>query len=259
MSLLTQSPSSAVSEPFPTSQLSGRLISVIVPCFNESAAIPQLKSRLKDFVDHNSSSFKFEFILVDDGSTDDTYSLLQSTFADDQRFSIIRQLPNRGITAAILAGGRQAQGEWLVSIDSDCTYDPQQIYNLLQRIEDGCADMIIGSPYHCSGKVLNVPRWRLAISKAANRIYRGLFRTKLTCYTSCFRAIRPSIASRVVVQNKGYVGMAEMVWRVERLGGKVTEIPAVLDIRRYGQSKLRLARVVVQHLKFMAKVAFRGN
>jgi dolichol-phosphate mannosyltransferase len=245
--------------PTPAPQLSAQLVSVIVPCYNEAAAIPQLKSRLKDFVENNSSRYNFEFIFVDDGSTDETHSLLQSTFADDQRFKVIRQLPNRGLTAAILAGGRQAQGEWIVSIDSDCTYDPQQIYNLLQRIEEWAADMIIGSPYHRSGKVLNVPRWRLAISKTANRIYRGLFRTKLTCYTSCFRAIRSPIALRVVVQNEGYVGMTEMVWRVERLGGTVTEIPAVLDVRRYGQSKLRLARVVVQHLKFMTKVALRGN
>ena len=259
MSVLTQSTSSAVSESSRTAQLSAHFVSVIVPCYNEAAAIPQLKSRLKDFADHGHKRFEFEFILVDDGSTDDTYSLLQSAFADDQRFSVIRQSPNRGLTAAILSGGRQAQGEWLVSIDSDCTYDPKQIYNLLQRINEDCADMIIGSPYHSRGKVLNVPRWRLAISKAANRIYRGLFRTKITCYTGCFRAIRAAVAKRIVVENEGYVGMTEMVWRVERLGGSVTEIPAVLDVRRYGQSKLRLAQVVIQHLKFMTKVAFRGR
>ncbi len=258
MTQLRQCPLSVPIDTLRAAQLQKTLVSVVVPCFNEVAGIGQLKLRLMGFADDNSSKFDFEFLLVDDGSTDDTFPLLQSAFAGDRRFSVIHRVPNRGLTAAILAGCQQAKGEWIVSIDSDCTYDPRQIHSLLQGAEQG-TDMIIGSPYNRNGKVVNVPGWRLKISKVANRIYRGLFRTKLSCYTSCFRAIRSSMANRVVVSNDGYVGMPQMIWRIEKLGGSVIEIPAVLDIRRYGQSKLSLTRVIVQHLSFMARVLFRGN
>jgi dolichol-phosphate mannosyltransferase len=232
------------------------LVSVVIPCFNESQGLHQLKARLNDLLEVGQSDYLFQFVLVDDGSSDDTYRILGDLFADDERFLIVRHPKNQGLSSAILTGIHAAGGEWVVSLDADCTYDPLQIFQLLEKIQPSTT-MVMGSPYHRSGKVLQVPAWRIAISKTANRIYRMLMKTKLTCYTGCFRAIRKSVAERIQLENPGFVGMTEMVWRVEQFGGRIEEVPVVLDVRRYGQSKLRLLRVVGQHLRLMLKVALK--
>ncbi len=232
------------------------LVSVVIPCFNEVQGLPTLRDRLQDFLAIDQSEYEFEILLVDDGGSDGTFELMQKLFGGNRRFKILRHRDNLGLSAAILTGFKAAAGDWIVSLDSDCTYDPRQIFDLLQQVQrHPKISMVIGSPYHPQGRVLQVPHWRIFISKAANRIYRLLMRTKLTCYTGCFRAVHRSYARQITLTQPGYVGMTEMVWCVEQLGGHTTEVPTVLDVRRYGQSKLRLLRVVGQHLRFMTRLA----
>lgn len=232
------------------------LVSVVIPCFNEAQGLPTLHDRLRDFLAIDQTDYEFEFLLVDDGSGDDTFEIMQKLFGKNRRFRILKHRENLGLSAAILTGFKAAAGDWIVSLDSDCTYDPRQIFDLLHEVQrHPKTSMVVGSPYHPQGRVLQVPHWRIFISKTANRIYRLLMRTKLNCYTGCFRAVHRSYAQQITLTQPGFVGMTEMVWRVEQLGGLTTEVPAVLDVRRYGQSKLRLLRVVRQHLWFMTRLA----
>jgi dolichol-phosphate mannosyltransferase len=87
-------------------------------------------------------------------------------------------------------------------------------------------------------------------------IYTRLFRTKLYSYTSCFRVYRRTALENLQIESDGFVGMAEILWRLENKGARMVEVPAVLNVRRYGQSKMRTLQVIGEHLGLMRQMAF---
>ena len=227
-------------------------ISVIVPCLNEEDSADNLSVALER-LEGSLSSFEFQFIIVDDGSTDRSVEDLRFLFRNKSNVRLIEHGENRGIAAAIRTGILAAETEIVCSMDFDCTYDPVQFANLLPAMTDG-VDLVTASPYHPEGRVLNVPAWRLMISRCASTIYRILMRPDLYTYTSCFRVYRKSSIANIELIHNGFVGVAELLWRLDNNGGKIVEIPAVLDVRQFGQSKMRVVEVTAAHLRLLARI-----
>jgi glycosyltransferase involved in cell wall biosynthesis len=198
--------------------------------------------------------FDFEFLLVDDGSTDDTVALLSEAIGGRSNYRLVEHGENRGIAAAIHTGIRAASHDAVVSIDCDGSYDPLLIGELIPQLTPG-VDMVTASPYHRAGGVVNVPAWRLWLSRQASRLYGLLCRHKFTCYTSCFRAYRREAVAPVELENQRFVGVAELMWKVLERGGRVVEHPAMLRSRLAGQSKMRVVRASLGHLALMLRIA----
>ncbi len=229
-------------------------VSVVVPCYNEEAAIPQLAEALVRLETCLKGRYRLELIFVDDGSADATRDALRRHFGNRPDCRILHHETNRGIAAALATGFRAATHDVVASIDSDCTYEPVQLADMLPRLTEGVA-MVTASPYHPDGRVLNVPAWRLHISRAASWIYGRLLGNKLHTYTSCFRVCRRSAVIDQPLRHEGFVGVAEMLWRVDRAGERIVEHPAVLDVRRFGQSKMRVLSATLAHLRLLATIA----
>src|SRR5262245_44060501 len=98
-------------------------VSVVVPMFNERECVDQLCASLEKLERELAPQFEFEFVLVDDGSSDGTAELLESALVGRANYRIVRHGANRGIAAAIQTGLREAQHETVVSMDSDGSYD----------------------------------------------------------------------------------------------------------------------------------------
>src|SRR5438552_8698678 len=129
-----------------------------------------------DSVDEDwGNEYELHFVFVDDGSTDDTFARLQQTFGNRSNCAVLQHERNLGVTRAILTGIRHATTEIVCSIDCDCTYDPHELRNFIPTLTDG-VDMVTASPYHPLGAVLNVPSWRLSLSKGASFLYRRVLR-----------------------------------------------------------------------------------
>ena len=199
------------------------------------------------------TEYSFRFIVVDDGSTDRSVEDLRFLFRNRTNFLLIEHGENRGIAAAIRTGILAADTEFIASMDFDCTYDPLQFANLLPALTED-VDLVTASPYHPQGKVLNVPAWRLFVSKCASSIYRLLMRPDLYTYTSCFRVYRASSIRPIELTQNGFVGVAELLWRLDRNGGTIKEVPAVLDVRKFGQSKMRVLQVTASHFRLLLKI-----
>lgn len=229
-------------------------VAVIVPCCNEEASLPQLFGALERLLTRHGQRYDFEFVLVDDGSRDRTWEMLQAAARGSGRMRALRHETNRGIAAAIATGVRAAEADIVCSMDADCTYDPEQLVTMLPMLTDD-VDLVTASPYHPQGRVLNVPAWRLTLSRGAASLYRLVARHKLYTYTSCFRVYRRSFIVDLPPENDGFAGVAELLWNVERRGGRIVECPATLDVRRYGQSKIRLAQVIAGHLRLLTRLA----
>ena len=138
-------------------------------------------------------------------------------------------------------------------MDSDCSYDPLKMWDMLPALEPGVA-LVTASPYHEHGGVDGVPGWRLALSKGASALYRIVLRNKLATYTSCFRIYRRSAVERADVKSDGFIGVAELLARLDLQGWRIAEHPVVLERRIFGQSKLKVLRTMSGHLKLLCEL-----
>ena len=224
-------------------------VTVVIPLYDEEDAIPNLASKLEALEDCLSSDYDFGFVLIDDGSKDSTWQLLNRYFAEHSNYTLIHQ-ENAGVAAAILTGIRASQTEIVCSMDCDCTYDPRQTYDLIPMLTPG-VDLVTGSPYHPLGAVLNVPAWRLLLSKGSSFLYRCVLRQKLFTYTSCFRVYRRSAVEGLSLTEGGYLGIAEMLATLDLRGSTIREVPATLSVRVFGQSKMRIGRTILGHLRLL--------
>jgi glycosyltransferase involved in cell wall biosynthesis len=230
-------------------------VSIVVPCFNEELILPYLAKTLKNVERTIRDRYDLRFIFVDDGSVDGTWAALKNIFGDREDCRLERHTTNRGVAAAILTGIDRAETEIVCSIDCDCTYDPLQLENLLPKLTDG-VDMVTGSPYHPDGEVRNVPRWRLFLSKSLSELYGLVLHQRLATYTSCFRVYRRSAVEELNIREGGFLGVAEMLGRLDLGGGRIVECPAVLEVRLLGRSKMKTVRTIFGHLRLLSRLAF---
>ena len=234
-------------------------LSVIVPCFNEESGIPVLAEHLSRTLNSLSRDFMVELVLIDDGSTDATGRLLEAVFGErtGTNTKIIRHAMNRGLGAALRSGFNAATGGIVCTIDSDCTYPPERIGDLVGLLKQSGADIVTASPYHPQADPLEGPRWRLLLSKSASMLYAAILPVKLYCYTSLFRAYRREWARAEFFQSDGFLAVTEILVAAALRGAKIIEYPMSLSARRYGQSKMKVARTTLAHLRLMARVALR--
>ena len=232
-------------------------VSVVVPCFNEFEAIPNLEERLDELIEQGHQEYDFEFLIVDDCSSDRSWELLEKLFHDRPGFRLLQHKTNQGITAAIMTGLSASSHEIVCAIDSDCTYDPAFLLNMLPCLSKEIA-VVTASPYHPDGQVANVPGWRIGLSRTASRIYRFLFRNKLDCYTCAFRVYRREAVENIQPKNSGFTGIVELLWLLDQRGETILEIPAKLNVRQFGRSKMRTFKVALGHIKLMSLMLVSG-
>jgi polyisoprenyl-phosphate glycosyltransferase len=108
-----------------------RAASIVIPCFNEREGIVKLVEALRAVIEHCQG---LEFILVDNGSTDDSYEVMKECVGDDPYFKLIKVSKNRGYGYGILRGLEQAEGTWIGWLHADLQIEPQTI---LEAIEIG--------------------------------------------------------------------------------------------------------------------------
>jgi len=230
-------------------------VTVVIPCYNEEQSLEYLSNTLRSVaVWLGKKNYETFYLFIDDGSRDGTWDLLHRLFGARRNCTLLRHDRNRGVTAAILTGLRAAKTEIVCSIDCDCTYDPHGLVEMIAKLADG-VDLVTASPYHPGGQVLNVPAWRLALSRGASFLYRRVLRQKLHTYTSCFRVYRRRAVADLAVRESGFLGVAEILARLDLRGSVVVEHPATLEVRLLGASKMKIARVVAGHLRLLVRLA----
>lgn len=230
-------------------------LSVVIPCYNEADGIRQLHEKLIPVLDQIATHHQVELLLVDDGSVDDTGRLLEEAFGARPNTRVVRHERNLNLGAAIRTGVAESTGEWIANLDSDCTYDPAILISMLAEVERG-ADLVSVSPYHPSGRVIGVPAYRLLLSKTLTAIYRVVLQKKIYTFTAMARVYRRAVYHRIASPANDFTAVAEMMLKALKQGLRVTEIPAELSVRRFGESKMKTARVIRAHLGLLRRLLF---
>ena len=239
-------------------------LSVVVPCFNEEDNIVKLQTEffpvveqlIGSSVDGGKIAF-IEIVFVDDGSRDGTNNALQSAFGSLLHPSIsvkfAKHEVNRGLGAALRTGFGNVTGDVILTVDSDGTYHFSTIPSLLELL-NGEAAIVTASPYHPKGEVVGVPGYRLILSRGSSLLYRILLDWKIHTYTALYRAYRREVIDQIPFAADDFLGGTELMVKAMLKGHQVAEFPAALHRRMFGVSKARIAKTIVSHLSFQARL-----
>jgi len=121
-----------------------KLVSVIIPCYNEEAALPYFFPEIRKVADSMSATndLCFEFLFIDDGSKDSTLDLLHTYAKEDQRVHYISFSRNFGKEAAMCAGFRYAKGDYVVLMDADLQHPPAMLEEMYTAIQEDGYDIV---------------------------------------------------------------------------------------------------------------------
>ena len=165
-------------------------VSIVIPVYNEEESIEPLLDALKE----PCAGIKggCEIIFVDDGSTDDSASLMEAAANTDPRIKAIILRRNFGKTAALAAGFDHAAGEVIVSMDADLQNDPTDIPKLLEKLDEGY-DAVSGWRVHRKDPPLS----RILPSRIANWLISAVTGLKLHDYGCALKAYRREVLQGV--------------------------------------------------------------
>ncbi len=225
-------------------------LSVVIPCYNERESVPQLVNRLEETQASLGFGYDVECIFVDDGSLDGTAQRLEEACRNRLKAQVISHAGNQGLGSALRTGLASATGELIATADSDCTYDPRELLPMVKLLEGG-ADVVVGSAYHPQGSVLNVPYYRLFLSRNLSRLYNLVLGTRIYTYTSLLRLYRAEVIRAVNPPSDDFLAVAQLLVEALMRGYRVVEHPMRLNVRTFGASKAVIARLMKDHASFL--------
>ena len=234
---------------------------VVLPAYNEAAALPQLFGRLAELA----RTEELTVWVVDDGSSDDTAGTAE-TGVPGLDVRLLRHEVNLGLGQAVRSGLHAAllaadRDDIVVVMDADDTHDPALIPRLRAEISAG-ADLAICSRFVGGGDDTTAPLRRRLLSRGAAVVFRravGL--AGVRDFTSGFRAYRVSLLDRAsrhwgerLIEEQGFACMVELLLKLRHCGPVVSEVPLRLRYdRKPGASKLKLGRTVLQYLRLLLR------
>lgn len=207
-------------------------LSIVVPLYNEEESVGKLLSRILEV--GQEFNFAYEVILVDDGSTDGTWPIIENLACKIPQLRAIRFRTNFGQTNAMVAGFDHARGEIIVTMDGDLQNDPADIPALLAKINEGY-DIVSGWR-----KARKDHFSRVFPSRMANALISRTTGIRLHDYGCSLKAYRADCIRAL----KAYGEMHRFFPALGKLtGARVTEIVVSHHPRRYGVSKYGFNRI----------------
>lgn len=179
------------------------------------------------------AGYKFEIVVVNDGSTDNTLEEAKRAANEIACLKIVNCGVNGGKGCAVKAGFGQAEGDLVVFLDADLDLHPQQIHNLISILSKKNVDVVIGSKRHPLSR-LNYPLSRKVISNIYAFILWILFRLPLRDTQTGLKLFKYEVLKRVFpkVVCKKYAFDLEILANAHHLGYKIAEVTVELHFRR---------------------------
>ncbi len=199
-------------------------VSVVIPAYNERKTIREILRRVKR------SARDLEIIIVDDGSTDGTRSILKE-YAGDPQVRVILQPENGGKGRALRTGFMAATKDVVLVQDADLEYDPDDYETLLGPLDHGRADVVYGSRFQYGAR--RALSFRHALGNKLLTFVSNLFTDlNLTDMETCYKAFKREIIQNIELRSDRFGFEPEITAKIARLGCVVYEVP----VRYYGRS-----------------------
>jgi len=231
-------------------------VSLMVPCFNEAAALPGLLERLADM--NGRLEAPWAVLFVDDGSMDATFALLEEAARSFPWLRVVRHGRNLGLGAALRTGLANLESPIVCTADADGTC-PLEVYPALVKLVEEGADVAIGSPWHPASDPPECGLGRRILSRGASLAYRLATGRALYSWTSIARAYRRAALAQIPFRSDGFDAVAEILLGAVVAGLEIREVPMKLGVRRQGRSKINIAAAIGGHLVLVARAAAQSQ
>lgn len=211
---------------------------VVIPTYNEKENIVSL---INDIFLLNIAELKI--IVVDDNSPDKTAEVVTQAQKIYPNLYLVKRNNKLGIGTAYIAGFKKALAlgaDLILEMDADFSHDPKDLPRLITACENG-ADLAIGSRKIAGGKIIGWNFKRHLMSNGAMLFARLILGIKTKDLTAGFRCFKKNVLEKINLNNiksNGYAFQEELLYRTEKLGFTIQEIPVIFKERAYGQSKL---------------------
>ena len=212
-------------------RLSFNKLSVVIPLLNEEESLNPLANEIKKAV--KLLNINYEVIFVDDGSTDGSLKVIKDICKQDRRFRYISFRKNYGKSAALQVGFKHVTGDVVVTMDADLQDDPNEIGNLLKKLQEG-NDLVSGWK-----KKRFDPLIKRYSSRFFNYITRVMSGIKIHDFNCGLKAYRVEITQSIKIYGELHRYVPVLAdWN----GFIVSEIPVTHHARRYGKTKFGISR-----------------
>jgi len=209
------------------------MISLVIPVYNEEKNLHALMERIRPVMQNMGKPY--EVILIDDGSRDDSLSILKS-FSTQPEVKVVELVRNYGQHAAILAGFSIVRGDITITLDADLQNPPEEIPKLVKEMEEGGYD-VVGTIRKSRKDSL----FRIIPSKIINIIARRITKVKMTDWGCMLRAYRRPVVERMIACHEHATFIPALA---TYFGKRVTEIEVAHDERSGGTSHYPLRKLI---------------
>lgn len=205
------------------------LVSLIVPAYNEASIIERNLSRICDYMESLAGDYRWEIIVVNDGSKDETGELAEEFANTRDNVRVLHHIVNFGLGQALKFAFNHCRGDYIVTLDLDLSYSPDHIERLLTKIRETKAKIVVASPYMQGGKVSNVPWMRLHLSIWANRFLSATSHGDIATLTGLVRAYDGRFVRSLNLRAMSMDINPEVIFKARMLRARIEEIPAHLS------------------------------
>jgi glycosyltransferase involved in cell wall biosynthesis len=235
------------------------LVSLIAPAYNEALIVDRNLEIICDYMSSLEQYYRWELIVVNDGSRDDTGARAEVFAKKYENVFVIHHLHNGGLGQALQTGFEHSRGDYILTLDMDLSYSPEHIERLLRHIQETGSKVVIASPYMKGGKVTNVPWLRRVLSIWGNRFLSFMAKLKIATLTGMVRAYDGDFIRSLKLKSMGMEVQPEILHKARLLNAKVTEIPGHLKWSlQKGQPKAKRRRSSMRILSHIWEIFFAG-
>jgi glycosyltransferase involved in cell wall biosynthesis len=216
---------------FQPATLRYKKISIVIPLYNEEESLQILSGQIRRVC--ASSNYDFEVIFIDDGSRDNSLKVIKDICRGDKRFKYISFQKNYGKSAALQVGFKKAVGDAVITMDADLQDDPDEIPNLLKKLEEGY-DLVSGWK-----KKRYDPFIKRNSSKLFNFMTRVFSGIKIHDFNCGLKAYKKIVTENINVYGELHRYMPLLAnWK----GYTISEIPVQHHARKFGKTKYGISR-----------------
>ena len=213
-------------------------LSIIIPAFNEEKTIVKILERIRAVMLIN--EVEKEVIIIDDYSTDKTFSIAHQYIGQHPDFQIIlkKHQRNQGKGAAIHTGIQAATGDYLIIQDADLEYDPHEYNDLLKPVFKADADVVYGSRFMGNNPHRILFFWHTIGNKFLTFLSNMMTNLNLTDMETCYKLFRADIIKNLKLREKRFGFEPEVTAKVARISEiKIYEVGISYYGRTYAEGK----------------------
>ena len=238
-----------------------KLVTLLVPAYNEALKIMASLTAMYDYMAGLSDSYRFELLVVDDGSTDETAEIVDAFARKRREVRLLRQPANMRLGQALRDGFVASKGDIIVVFDSDLSYSVDHIGRMLETMERDHVAIVVASPYMKGGKTSAIPWKRAQMSKQINRVLAATSQYDVKTVTGMVRAYNGAFIRGLSLKSMGPEINTEILYKAQIMRVRVGEIPAHLDwsdqAERMAKRKVSLKVTTTSKLLVFASFLYR--